>query len=546
MPNNTPEQQAIIDYATAHPALSLVVEALAGTGKTTTIIALLAHLRGTTLLAAFNKSIQTELQQRIPAAMQIETQVTTVHALGLGILRKAGKKPKVDGGKLHFLLRNLLDTKPSFASLFGPKRGGAASIVRLVSSAKLAGFGLTSSSTNFPAVNDSFAWERLATHFRLDEEFLDHNIPLSSAIEVAQRLFTDSCKADSMIDFDDMIYFPLLLNLSPTLYTNVIIDEAQDISAIRLELLARCIKPGGRLIAVGDRHQAIYGFTGADAYAMDNITQRFSAHTLPLTICWRCDEEIIKTAQAIVPAIRARPDAAPGNVQNIEQLAILDNLANIPNGSAFLCRLNRPLVAMCLELIRANRPARIEGRDIGQSFLRHVKKAEPLYATTPIPDIILALHNYHALETAKLLRLNKQRALAFLDDEIDGALLLLERCVENKQLSFTAFESLINTLFADNIPAKSTITLSSVHKAKGREWPTVFILGRFDYMPFWMAQSDWEEEQEQNLIYVAVTRAEQSLFLVSGTKEWLDHKSNSPSDPEAILNSPVDSGVTRG
>src|SRR6185503_3703362 len=77
----------------------------------------------------------------------------------------------------------------------------------------------------------------------------------------------------------------------------------------------------------------------------------------------------------------------------------------------------------------------------------------------------------------------------------------------------------INSLFQDSeYQRKPTLTLSTVHKAKGREWPKVFIWGRRDYMPSSWARQAWQQEQEQNLIYVAVTRAQDQLVLVNGVE----------------------------
>jgi ATP-dependent exoDNAse (exonuclease V) beta subunit len=58
------------------------------------------------------------------------------------------------------------------------------------------------------------------------------------------------------------------------------------------------------------------------------------------------------------------------------------------------------------------------------------------------------------------------------------------------------------------------VTLSTIHKAKGREWPKVFLLGRNRYMPSKYATQDWQLDQEKNLIYVAVTRAQEELIEV--------------------------------
>jgi DNA helicase-2/ATP-dependent DNA helicase PcrA len=375
----------------------------------------------------------------------------------------------------------------------------------------------------FPAIEDYEAWESLLTHFSIDDDLLDNNISIPHGIEMAQFLLLQSNRATGSVDFDDMIYLPLLLNLKIPQHDNVIIDEAQDISATRYELAARACAERGRMIAVGDPNQAIYGFTGADAESLPNIIRRQNAVVLPLSVCFRCDASIIAAAQAWVPGIEARPGAPAGTVDELDCMEFLD--APIPLGSAVLCRLNRPNVAVALQLMRRDVPVKIEGRDLGKALLEHIKKAEPLYASTDGYELLTAVEDYRERRSGELLARNKVAAASLFEDEIDGAILLIEKVLETRAANvWQGVEALVAQLFADDIPPRGLVTLSSVHKAKGREWPRVYVLGREDYMPFWMAQKPWEQEQEGNLIYVAYTRAERHLTLINGVKEWLDNR----------------------
>jgi superfamily I DNA/RNA helicase len=74
----------------------------------------------------------------------------------------------------------------------------------------------------------------------------------------------------------------------------------------------------------------------------------------------------------------------------------------------------------------------------------------------------------------------------------------------------------IETLFKDTDEGRTahTLTLSTVHKAKGREWPTVYVLDYYKRMPSKAARLPWEREQELNLIYVAFTRAQERLVTI--------------------------------
>lgn len=520
-PHHTEEQRAIISAAATTNA-SMVIDAKAGSGKTSTLLDMLDVLKGTTCFMAYNRSIADELRHKVSAKgllVASATQVSTVHSHGLKAFLSSGMKAKTLSGKLSFMLSDMVEGRVSKSD---DLHRNLAKVRNLASMAKAFGFGLSSDHEHFPAIDDELEWFNLAEHFDVESELVGET-ELDEIVEWAIRLLKASNQRTNSIDFDDMIYLPLLLDLKIPQYSNVLLDEAQDINATRRELAFRSIANGGRLIAVGDPHQAIYGFTGADVQSLSKITHRAGAKVLPLSICWRCDAEIIRSAQAQVPAIQPRPNAPDGQVLSIEFEA--DRFLDLPEpGDAILCRLNKPNVAVCLGLLRRGKRAKIEGRDIGQRLAEHVKKAEPLYASRPIDDLLLALDSYEQVQIGKLVAHNKpESAIAMLEDEIDAARLILERANEAAagNGSYQHFEGLIADLFGDDV-SKASIVLSSVHKAKGREWPRVFILGYSDYMPFHLAKSDWELEQEDNLIYVAKTRAERILVLVDGAQSAID------------------------
>ena len=68
----------------------------------------------------------------------------------------------------------------------------------------------------------------------------------------------------------------------------------------------------------------------------------------------------------------------------------------------------------------------------------------------------------------------------------------------------------IEEIFSDE---RECIVCSSVHKAKGLEAPTVFIIN-YAMIPHPMATTEEELEQEENIKYVAITRAMKELYLL--------------------------------
>src|SRR5258708_34521393 len=112
---------------------------------------------------------------------------------------------------------------------------------------------------------------------------------MEGIVEAAQAIYRESLAQTGIVDFDDMILFPLIKNLRVKFGKDLIfLDEAQDLSRVRQALAKKFVKPGGRMVVVGDDRQAIYGFSGADAAALDNLTSSLGAIKMPLSITWRC------------------------------------------------------------------------------------------------------------------------------------------------------------------------------------------------------------------------------------------------------------------
>ena len=105
-----------------------------------------------------------------------------------------------------------------------------------------------------------------------------------SFINASIRVLEKSNTILNPIDFDDMVYLPLVFKLRLFPQDWVLIDEAQDTNPTRRALAARMLKPGGRVIAVGDPRQAIYGFTGADNDALEQIAEKFNCARMPAAL----------------------------------------------------------------------------------------------------------------------------------------------------------------------------------------------------------------------------------------------------------------------
>lgn len=510
----TEQQQACVNW-TNNPSGHLIIEAVAGSGKTFTILQMITNLVNSfhtagllpskrIALMAFNAKVRDELKHRVnQLGLSAWVEVNTVHGFGFAAYKKAHGPTKPNSFKLSDILAPWLKQHRLNWELSKP-------ITTAVSIAKDSGMGIF-----FP--NNTAEWRRLIAYH--DLSWNEEKLPLNLFLTLASDLFHKSLLDTSKIDFSDMIYMPLKNDLPFPQFDFVFIDEAQDTNATRREVAKRMLKSSAagtgdsnlsHLIAVGDRHQAIYGFTGADNDALDLIKKEFSASELPLSTCFRCAKSIISHAQKLVSHIQPRCGAITGEVilsmpeYNFHENLFAHGTEHSYQTSAILCRKNAPLISLAFQLVNKRIPCRIEGKDIGQELIKLCKK----FKATDKPSLLSALNTHLREQSAKL----PAYKLDILSDKISAITSVLQL---PHITSLTLFYQTLEQLFSDydpNSPPK--LTLSSIHKSKGLEWPTVYLLGRNAWMPSPFATQPWMQEQETNLTYVAITRAMERLVEV--------------------------------
>ena len=250
----SPAQAAYFDWI-GNGTGSAVLEAVAGAGKTTTIVLGLERMRGQIALLAYNADMAKELQSRVAGRPGVFAM--TFHSAGVKALRYAYGKAnrlEVSSKKVEAIVKAMLTEKSrnDLLDLTG-------AICDFVSMAKQRGIGALS-----PLTDDN-AWLNMVDHFALDDAMPEGQEHLVyTAIKAAQEALRRSNANLDVIDFDDMVYLPLQRDLRMLQHDWVLVDEAQDTNPTRRALAAKMLKPSGRLVAVGDPHQAIYGFTGTD------------------------------------------------------------------------------------------------------------------------------------------------------------------------------------------------------------------------------------------------------------------------------------------
>lgn len=502
----SPQQEAVLRWAESGSG-SLNLVALAGTGKTSTLLMLADTIpeQETIFLGAFNKAIADELSDRLKKAGHDwqHARASTLHSAGFGAWRKVAKGVKVDGDKIKQILSDFTEDDDDDAELIkvtGPV------IRKLVSFAKQGGFGILPGTS----IDDPQGYRDAMEHHGLDGD-LPEDVNPDEVINMAIDALKASIKLDyDIVDFDDMLYAPMYHKARFFQYDWVLIDEAQDTNTARRLVALALLKRGGRLVAVGDPKQAIYGFTGADSDSMNIIKKQLGSEELPLTVTYRCPKKVVAYANPLCPDLVAAPDNPDGVVRSVllsgnegqdfwsERLTAED---------AILCRKTAPLIQLAFNLIRRGIGCRVEGRDIGEGLIALANRWE----TANTLDILLQrLVEYKEREMAKWIAKDKEAKAEQVSDKVETLVCLIDGQLQQDRKTRGDLIRAIKDMFGDTQPGEKprVVTLSTVHKSKGREWKRVFILGRNEYMPLvFKSQQPWEREQEENLIYVAATRS---------------------------------------
>lgn len=518
----TAQQQAFID-ALLQSDDHLCLRARAGTGKTSTILMAVdayaqARPHHEIVVCAYNKAIADEVREKLQQRGHTDTRrvsAATAHSLGLSAIRFIFR-PKIDDRKVRNIIVRLaeLSNAPGARAIY---QQYGAQIAQLVRYAKQAGFGFFADC----AISDTAAWHALADHF--DVNGLDDTTEAEAVVEAAQHVYRMSLEQTDVVDFDDMILFPLIKNVQVKYTKNlIIVDEAQDLSRARQALVRKFLAPQGRMVIVGDDRQAIYGFSGADAAALDNQIEQFGARVLPLSITWRCPRKVVELARTLVPDIEAAETAPEGEVLRIPSAhAGPPNAEGKPTtlpwfangyrpqaGDAVLCRNTAPLVALAYQLIRAKIPCKVEGRSIGDGL----KTLAQRWKVTTVDALINRLEAYAERERQKALAKGNEAKAEEVKDRVDTLLEICRACISAQRHAVADVVAFIDDLFADG--EEKVAVLATYHRSKGREWDRVFLLEHEKRCPSRAARQAWQRQQEYNLAYVAFTRAKKTLIFI--------------------------------
>jgi superfamily I DNA/RNA helicase len=474
----SPQQKAVFEHIINRRG-NLIIEAVAGSGKTTTIVEACKYIHPSEriLFLAFNKKIVEELKTRLPKYVDC----ATFHSWCFKALRAANTDPiELDSNKINTIFKDIAPNKQEYFA-YQP-------FVRKMVSLAKAELG----TPNFE--------DLMRRHDVICEE--DTEVGL----DYAKQVLAVSDTMENVIDFDDMLRH-VYTRIIPfrDLADWIFVDEVQDLSPLQHALLAQMLKSDGTIVAVGDSCQAIYAFRGADSDSMTKLKSQFNCTELPLSVSFRCAQLIVHEARNKYTTIEPHPDAPIGKVHQWPTW----NPHDLHQDGVIVCRNSAPLIRLAFSLLSQNIRCQVLGRDIGQGLVSLIKKLKP----KDITHLELKLQSYLDTQTMKLAE--DEAKLAALTDKIECIRIFMQDAKSIEDLLLH-----INSMFADK-EARSILTLSTIHKAKGLEWRIVYFLNEW-LLPSKWAKQPYQLRQEANLRYVACTRAKLELvyFTLDSDKKY--------------------------
>jgi len=482
----TDEQVAILD-AMKTTGDNLLIEACPGSGKSTMLEMIQAQEKGPALYVAFARNDASGFGMKkdefgIPTkepkpTLKSTTVAKTLNSIGHNVWATNVGKVVVDTKKTFNILSAL------FNELKPRDRNDAwdqySEIKEAVSMARHLGY--------IPDGKYPHA-RRLCDRDTLEARLEGKLTPF--AWSLVDTALSTSIKAayDGLIDFDDQIYMSGLFGGTFPRFPLVLVDEDQDLDPVNHAMLDKLCKQS-RVVAVGDRWQSIYYFRGAETGGVDKIKHKFAMAEYPLSINFRCPKAVVEAARWRCPTMKWIKDGG-----KYETLSNLDAAA-IPEGSAIICRNNAPLFRTAFSLLSAKRSVQVVGSDIGPKILKLLEKIGDTRDSRD--DLLLKID---AWRDEKLKTSNSPATTH------DTAECLKVFASWGKDVSQAI--SYAQHIFKQ----QGKITLTTGHKAKGKEWDLVYHLDRHLLS---------QEDQDLNLKYVITTRAAQELYEINGEEiQW--------------------------
>lgn len=467
---------------------SLLLQAGAGTGKTTTL-AMLAEAapRRSGIYIAFNKAIVQDAKRKFPHHID----PSTAHSLAWRAV--VGSQGSSWAARLNATRMR----SSEIAKILGITDGIQVDTPvgpKMIGAWRLAGW-VARALDSFCQTAD-FAPN--AGHFPLltgvDLQcgpYLNNKRLAAEMTPYLLRAWVDANDPHGRLPWPHARYLKLWQLSSPSLGRHVVLcDEAQDLSPVIRDVVNGQVSCGSQVVWVGDSAQQIYSFTGA----IDALARADAQHRAQLTQSWRFGQPIADVANRLLDTLDASLRLT-GNPTRTSALGRVwtDGVAD-DDGAAVLTRSNAAALLELIDALDQGIRAHLVGG--GTELAAFARAADQLQQRKRVdhPDLCLFTswsEVQHYVET----------------DEQGGDLKLLVNLVDR-------FGPIRILRAIEQMPAEATarLVISTAHKAKGREWDRVRLAGDF---PTGLHPTTEQPvpvpAEELRLLYVAVTRAREVL-----------------------------------
>jgi len=470
----TSEQQSVVSST----AQTLAVNAFAGTGKTSTLVAFAgARPNRRMLYLAFNRSVAEEARARFPANVEAKT------SHSLAFYQYGSRYKSKLGNPCAFHVRNVL--RPPYSSdlglVFSSLALEAVERFLMSSSEELLKSHVSAGRAQALKIDPHDVWVAANKVWAVMQDANDPSIPMPH---------------------DGYLKLYQLSRPNLKKYAYILLDEAQDTNPCLFKLFYD--QDVGRVL-VGDEHQNIYSFRGA----MNAMQRMRDAERLALTASFRFGEPVANVANAILSTFKGEKLRVRGLA---EEGAILNEPVSTLK-TCYLHRTNAGLFDQAVNLINQNAKLYFVGGIQGYRF-ETIMDAWSLMNREKhlIRDPFLRAFNTYD-ELSAYAESVEDRELKARLKVVDTYTFRIPRLMQRIEECSVAY------------PEQADVFLATAHKSKGLEWDQVCLGSDFpdlmtkdgtrplssEYLNLAYDEEEPLAADEANLLYVAATRAKRYL-----------------------------------
>ena len=450
------------------------INAFAGTGKTTTLQAMAESRKDRGIYLAFNRAIADNAGNKFPRNVRCQTVHSLAFAFARGQLKREDKL--TDTVNCNLILRALQIQPYEFTDIQFNKGQIAAMVANVLKQFFHSGdYDITSQHFQSSGILSFINKDELGTF-------------VSSIIEHARTLWLRMITPSDPLPLGHDGYLKYWALCRPKIEADfILLDEAQDTNPVVLEVLKQ---QSSQVVFVGDRYQQIYEWRGA-INAMESANATQNAY---LTESFRFGPNIAAVANRLLARLQ----------ESRTIIGVGRSVDSQRPSKAIISRTNAALVDSLIHQLASNERPYLEGGTsdlkrllygVQQLMMNKPSDLPELFGFRDWKSFVAFANSDQGIEYRTLVRLIGRYSIQKLLEAIDRSEPSETRC---------------------------TVTLSTTHRAKGREWDDVTLAEDFKRPDKDVFGSELSIPQEElRICYVAVTRARQKLRIPESIENWI-------------------------